>query len=480
MNKFLSQYKHLPIPAKASFWFLLCSFLQKGISTVTTPIFTRLLTPAEYGQYNVFNSWFGIVTVFVSLNLYYGVFTQGLVKFEQERTIFASSLQGLSTTLVAIWTLIYFIGHNFWNNLFSLTTVQMLAMLTMIWTSSAFNFWAAEQRVLYKYRLLVVVTCLVSIAKPVIGIILVLCSNDKVTARILGLAFVELIGYSWCFIFQMRQGKMFFSYKYWKYALLFNLPLVPHYLSQNILNNSDRIMISNQIGTGAAGIYSLAYSIAMIMTLFNTALSQTLSPWIYKKIKEKQISDIAPVAYLSLAIVGSTNLVLIMIAPEVVRFFAPASYYEAIYCIPPIAMGVFFLYSYDLFAKFAFYYERTKLIMCASVVGAVLNVLLNYFFINIFGYIAAAYTTLICYIVYAVFHYMLSLKICHLYLDGVTPYSSRKLIGYSLLFLLCGFIMLFTYNYPVIRYMIIVVILFVLVKRRKEIFSYLYALKTIR
>ena len=147
MKKLIEKYNDSPVQIKASVWFLVCAFLQKGISMITTPIFTRLLSTSEYGNYNVFNSWLNIVAIFVSLNLSYGVFTQGLVKYEDDRKRFASSMQGLSTLLVMLWTMIYLAFHNFWNNLFSLTTVQMLAMLLMIWTSAVFNFWAAEQRV---------------------------------------------------------------------------------------------------------------------------------------------------------------------------------------------------------------------------------------------------------------------------------------------------------------------------------------------
>ena len=113
------KYKTLPVQIKASMWFLLCSFLQKGISTITTPIFTRLLSTAEYGQYNVFNSWLSIITVFVTLNLSAGVYTQGLVKFEKEQKIFSSSLQGLTLFLVCGCAVIYMLFHNFWNELFS-------------------------------------------------------------------------------------------------------------------------------------------------------------------------------------------------------------------------------------------------------------------------------------------------------------------------------------------------------------------------
>ena len=90
------KYKKMPVQVKAAFWFLICSILQKGISVITTPIFTRLLTTSEYGQFSVFNSWMSIVTVIVTLNLSAGVYTQGLIKFNDDRPVFSSTLQGIT------------------------------------------------------------------------------------------------------------------------------------------------------------------------------------------------------------------------------------------------------------------------------------------------------------------------------------------------------------------------------------------------
>ena len=374
-------------------------------------------------------------------------------------------------TLFLFWTIIYLLFHDFWNYLFNLTTVQMIAMLIMIWTTSVFNLWSNDQRVDYKYKALVIITLIVSIAKPAIGIILVINANDKVTARILGLVLVELIGYSWLSFVQIKKGKIFYSKKYWKYAILFNLPLIPHYLSQIVLNSADRIMISSMVGESEAGIYSLAYSLSSIMTLFNTALMQTLNPWIYKKIKEQDIKSIAPIAYLSLIIIAFVNLLLILLAPEAVAIFAPKSYYEAIWIIPPVAMSVYFMYSYDLFAKFAFYYEKTNLVMIASIVGAVVNIILNYIFINIFGYIAAGYTTLICYVIYSIAHYILMNSICSKKCNGIKPYSAEKIFAITISFIILGFAMLFTYNYPLIRLLVIVVIFIVILIERKRIIN---------
>lgn len=247
---------------------------------------------------------------------------------EDERNVFSSSLQGLTLFLVVGWTVVYVIFHNFWNELFSLTTVQMLSMLVMIWSTAVFGFWAAEQRVLYKYQTLVTLTILVSVAKPVVGIAFVILSKDKVTARILGLVLVELIGYTGLFVQQIKRGKKLYSAKFWKYAVGFNLPLIPHYLSQTVLNSADRIMIKDMVGADEAGIYSLAYSISLIMTLFNTALIQTISPWIYQKIKAKKAKEIAPIAYTTLILIAAVNLVLIAFAPEAVAIFAPKEYYN--------------------------------------------------------------------------------------------------------------------------------------------------------
>ena len=57
IQKLKSKIDSLSLPVKASIAFMLCSFLQRGISTLTTPIFTRILTTEQYGYYNIFNSW---------------------------------------------------------------------------------------------------------------------------------------------------------------------------------------------------------------------------------------------------------------------------------------------------------------------------------------------------------------------------------------------------------------------------------------
>lgn len=435
---------------------------------ITTPIFTRLLDTDEYGRFGEWNSWYGIIAILISFQLTAGVHTQGLIKFSDERKVFTSSLQGLTTVSVLVWLCIYLSFNVFWNNLLSLNTIQILSMIVMVWTTSIFGFWANEQRVNYNYRLLVVITIGVSIAKPILGVLLVTNCDDKVTARIVGLVLVELIFYFWMFIVQARNGKVFFSKRFWNYALMFNIPLIPHYLSQTVLNSADRIMIGRMVGDNEAGIYSLAYSLSLLMTMVNVALSQTINPWIYQKIKDKKEAEIAPIAYLTIGVVAVANLLLIVFAPEIVRVFAPKTYYNAIWIIPPVSLSVILMFCYDLFAKFAFYYEKTKLIMIASTIGAGLNIILNFIFIRVFGYIAAGYTTLICYICYCIGHYFIMKRVCKTNCD-CNPYNTRKLILIILTSIICGLSIMITYNHPFVRYGIMILCVFTVLLFRKKI-----------
>ncbi len=469
--KVIERYKSLSVQARAFVWFLICSFLQKGVSIITTPIFTRIMTTAEYGSYNVFNSWMGILSIIITLQLYSGLFEQGLVKFSSERIIFSSSLQGLTLTLCLGWTGIYLAFRPFWNSLFSLTTVQMLVMIALIWTSAIFRFWSAEQRVTCKYRNLVLITLLVSVLNPCLSVFLVLHAEDKVTARILGLLISELIGYTGLFFAQMRRGKTFYSSKYWKYSIVFALPLIPHYLAQIVLASSDRIMIQRMVGESEAGIYSLAYAISSVMTLFNTALSQTISPWIYQKIKDKKLEDIRNLSYIAMGFIAALNVMLIALAPEIIHIFAPPSYYEAIWVVPPVATSSYFIFMYDFFAKFEFYYEKKFFIMLASMIGAALNLILNYIFIPIFGYVAAGYTTLACYIAYVIGHYTFMKRVVKEHNGDVVVYRPKILLLMSIGFIILGFGFAFSYLNNIVRYSLIGVILIVIFIYRKKIIS---------
>lgn len=469
MKKLWDKYHSLPVQIKATIWFFFCSVLQRGITMITVPIFTRLMSTAEYGQFTVFNSWLSICQVIVTLQITSGVYTMGIVKFREEEKVFTSSLQGLNMVLCLCWTVFYVLFHKFWNNLFDLTTVQMLSMLLMIWSSSAFGFWMTTQRNQYRYHKLIAVTLIVSVLKPLVGVLMVIHAEDKVTARILGLAIVEVIAYSGFFVSQVLRGKKFYSRKFWKYAVLFNIPLIPHYLSNTVLSGADRIMIKEMVGESEAGIYGLGYSASFIMAMVNDSLNKTMSPWLYQKIRDKNYGDMSKVVYPSIVIVAAANLLLIAIAPEIVAIFAPVEYMDAIYVIPPVTMSVFVQYLYLCFVPFEFYYEKRIWTTIGTCTASVMNLVLNYIFIKKFGYQAAGYTTLVCYSVNSLMHYYFMRKVCREYIGDLKPYNPTVLILISGVFMALGFAYIPTYKNSIVRYALTFVLMLVLFLQRERL-----------
>lgn len=471
LHKMLNKYNNTSVAARASLWFVICGFLQKGISVITTPIFTRLMTTSEYGQYNTFNSWMNIIVVFATLRLSYSAYMQGLIRYEDDRDKYTSSLLGLSMSLVSIFALVYFVFHKKISQFFEISPMMMMCMLIMMMMAVSFEFWSARQRVDFVYKKLVIVTLLMSVLNPVLGILAVSIFANKVEARIVEITLVEVCCYGVFLFSQFAKGKTFFSKKYWKYALAFSTPLIPHYLSQTILNQSDRLMIQKICGMSETGVYSLAYNVASILVIVNTALANSYSPWLFKKIKEKQLDNISSISIIMLVLVACANLALIVFAPEAVLFFGSEKYYDAIWVIPPVAMGVYYMFLYSMFATVEMYFAKTKYMMVSSSVGAVLNLALNYLLIPKFGYVAAAYTTLICYITYSCMHMFFMKKTCIENLGGTSLYDLSKIFWFSIAFCVVGFVFMMTYTHTFIRYGIILIGIFLCITFRKRLMS---------
>ena len=134
-------------------------------------------------------------------------------------------------------------------------------------------------------------------------------------------------------------------------------------------------------------------------------------------------------------------------------------------------MSAFFTFMYPIFGVFQFHFEKTKLIALATFVGAGLNIILNFIFINIFGYYAAGYTTLVCFIVFSLAHYLLMRKMCRDNLNSIYPYKTKTILIISLLFMAVGFIYLITYQNIIARYSLTFLLLIGLIIKRKYILN---------
>lgn len=467
----INKYKSLSQPLKASIWFTICSFLQKGIQFITAPIFTRILSPEDFGTVNVYNSWFQILLIVASLNLFQGVFNVGMIKFEENQYKYMSCSQCISILSTLIFFLVYILFPNFWNNIFQLPSILMIAMFVHILIYPSLQYWSGHQRFNYKYRMLIFVTLLISILEPLLNIVAIKTSQYKAPAKILSSVFVQgIIGIVFL-VYILYKGKTFYDKRYWSHILRFAIPLIPHYLASTVLTSSDRIIIDKLCGSSYVGIYSIGYTISLALTIINTSINNSFIPWTFKKMKSKEYNQISPVSNMILIIIGVISVGLVILAPELVKIIAPVEYYDAIWVIPPVAMSVIFMFMYNLFGNVEFYFEANKFITISSVLVAIINIVLNYWFIPIFGYIAAAYTTLISYILFSIFHYLFMKRLVKLKIGQVKIYNIKFIFTLALIFISFAAIVMCLYNYPIIRYLLILAIMIVAVWKKKLVLS---------
>ncbi len=412
MKKLYQKYKQLPIQGKATICYTICNILQRGISIIIIPAYTRLLSKAQYGEYSVFLSWLEIFEIIATFRLAGEGYVVGLTKNENEREEYSSSMQCLAIVVTSIFLILYLLCAPLINSLTGMSTTMTLLVFALLYAMTAISFWTLKSRVEYRYISVLVMTGISSLFMMVFGVTAAVISVDKAVAVVASRVLVQgSIGLVLIWI-NCRKHFTFYRKEYWHKALLFNLPLIPHYLSTVVLHNSDRIIIKQIVNSEAAGIYSVAYSASMALQLFGTSISQAIQPWLFKKLKDKSYDGIGNIMNVSLLVVAILNISLIALAPEAVAILAPASYQEAIWIVPPLAATVVVMFFYQHFVNVEFFFEESRMTSIASIGAALLNVGLNYLLIPRFGYLAAGYTTLFSYIAFGIVHYIFMRIVC--------------------------------------------------------------------
>ena len=478
MTKLFKKFRDMPENLKATIVFAIASFATSGINYITTPIFTRLLTTAEYGIVSLYNSWFSIVQVFASVTLIFpGILNVGLYDHRDNRWKYLSSMLGIITFSSLLLSVVYFCFRNAVNELFKLPTSVMILMLLMCFIQPATTFWTFKQRYEYKYKITFIVSVGSAVLAQVFSIISVIFASKHTDmnlayVRLWSAGAVNLSVASVLFIYICLKGKSFIDLPLWKKTFIVAIPLIPHYIGSVMLTSTDKIMISRMIGDEKTGIYSLAAILSAIGVLLWRALSVTYTPFVNAKLGERKFSEIRSAVKPLLMFVGVLCVITSLAAPEIIRILATEEYLEGVYVVPPVAAGIFIHALYDNFTAISFFHKKSMRIMIATVTAAATNIVLNYFLINSFGYIAAGYTTLASNLVLTGMHYINARQIEKE--EVYDPkFSLLSVIGVTVACLLCNLV----YSFFIIRYIIIVLLLAVLFVKRKLLIDTLISMK---
>lgn len=462
MNQLLKKIKAIPKGVKSAVVYIASSVVTRGLAIITVPIFTRLMTTDQIGTVNLYNSWYSLISAFATLSLTSGGFAVAMKEYANKRDEYVSSVLTLTSIIAILIAIIYAVEPTLWQKVLGLPNVLIVLMLIGFLVAPARDFWLARQRYEYKYKLAGTVSILTAIIASVVSVFAVLYSEKKAVTDV---AVWRLIAnYSviygvaaviWIYI--ILKGRKLYSKEYWKISLAISIPLVGYNIAGQILNVSDRMMIKNMVNNSAVGIYSTLYTVSSLSLMVWQAINAAFVPYLFQNI-DKEKHDIKRISNLLMGMYAILALILTYFAPEVVKILATEEYYEAIYIMPPIAAGVFFTSFANLYSNIAIYYRKTKYVVYPTVIAACVNLILNYIFIKIYGYMAAAYTTLISYIVLAILQVMWSNEICKGNGKSINNiYDNKKLLLLAIVTTVASLMGILLYSHTLARYAVLII-----------------------
>lgn len=463
LDKIKLKIKKIPIEVKSATVYTFSTLFSRGLAIITVPAFTRLMTTSQIGIVNLYNSWYSMISAIATLSLTSGGYVVALREYESNRDGYQSSVLSLTSLISLLLVGVYLVNPSLWSKLLGLPSGLIILMLIGFLFAPARDFWLARQRYEYKYKLsgfVMMGSALIASLLSILTVIKLSAVDENLVAEgRLYSNYLIIYGVSAVIWFcTMLKGKTFFNKEYWKLSLSLSLPLVGYSVASQILTVSDRMMISQMVGNSAVGIYSTLYTVSSLSLLVWQAVHSSFVPYIFRNI-ENGVDGIKRVSSQLMTFYAAVAVLMTFLAPEIVRILATEEYYEAIYIMPPIAAGVFFTSFANLYSDIAVYYKKTKYVMYPAIIAAVSNLILNYIFIKIYGYMAAAYTTLFSYILFALFQGVWAKKICKEYgIESGTIYNDRYMIALAVITTLISLSGILFYGNTILRYGVVILL----------------------
>lgn len=409
-------------PARATLWYVTGHTLQKGLDFLFMPVFALLLTPEEYGAVALFLTWMTIFNSTITLRLDRAV---GRARYDYDDRRFRQFLSaiaalGMLTALAALGGLALLPGETL------ATLFRIERRLVLLAAGAAAGLFVIEIVLevwlyAYRYRLYTVVSLGLAILRIVLSIAFIailpdwLPGVDGALARALGIALVSEGGGLALGAGLLWRGRRPVDRAAWRYALAYSVPLIPHLLAGLLLSQFDRVLIGQYAGLGAAGVYSFAYQIGSVVFVLWAGANRAWVPWFFEQMaREERKGDCTARAAIHATVRARASqytllfavvtAVLIVIGPPLARLVTPPEYREGLAIIPVVMAGCFFMLPHTFYVNLEYYEKRTGTISVGTILAAAANIALNVALIPRYGYPAAAWTTVLGYLLLFLFH----------------------------------------------------------------------------
>lgn len=199
-------------------------------------------------------------------------------------------------------------------------------------------------------------------------------------------------------------SKFEFDEKLFYSMIKYSIVLIPTSFMWWIINSSDRIMIAHFIGNEANGLYAIAYKLPSLLTMVASIFNQA---WVFSAINEKDSDDYEKYTnrvFDSLFIVLTISAIgLLCVLRPLFKVYVDQSYFLSWKYVPFLVFGYVFMTLSTFISTSYNVHKDSKGFLFSGLTGAITNIVLNFIFIPLFGVYGAALATMLSYI--AVFIY---------------------------------------------------------------------------
>lgn len=402
---------------KNSSIYLISNIINATIPFLLLPILTRYLSPDEYGQIAMFQVLVTGLSAFIGMNTVGAAARNFYEKEQQQENVnynVACFFILIITTLITLLLAISLIEPL--SSFLSIPTSWIVSAIGFSFFSYIINFrltqWQVRKKA-FNYGIMQVFRSFLNVILSLVFIILLeMGAKGRVDGQLISSMIFSAIA-----LFLLFKSKIVNLSKpkreHLKSAFNFGFPLVPHIFGAFLLTSIDRVVIKEQLGLNAAGIYLLAVQFSMVLSIIFDAINKAYVPWLYENLNkecDKIKSKVVKNTYLYFIILMIISGLGFLIGPFVIEFVAGEQYQEASKIIGWLVLGQIFGGMYLMVTNYVFYSKKTKLLSLITISSGLLNVGLLYLFIPSFGLIGAAYSFVVSYFIRFVFVWGLAAK----------------------------------------------------------------------
>lgn len=406
--------------ATHSIVYLLSNIINAAIPFILLPILTRFLSPVEYGQIAMFQTLIAGLAAFIGLNTIGAV---GRKYYDHGNT--ASDLSQYNGTCIQILILSTLL-FSFICLIFSEKLVFFLAIPeSWIYSAlifSALNFlvnlrlsiWQIHGKAL-KFGALQISNSLLNLVLSLLFVVsLKFGAQGRIDAQIIATILSAILA---CWLLNKDKLVTFWQLRidYFKQALQFGIPLIPHVLGFFLLSAVDRFIINQKMGLGQAGIYMVAMQISMSLSIVFDAINKAYVPWLFNILKSDELDkkiQVVKYTYFYLLILLFLAPLPFFIGPWVLVLIVGEEYRSSGHYIGLLCLGQIFGGMYLMVTNYVFYAKRTGLLSLVTITSGIVNVILLILLVNVYGLLGASLAFVIAKFLQFIATWILAARVC--------------------------------------------------------------------